>query len=148
MVIVLALCLGGCGQDTIPKADYSFSAQDFMRDCLLNHGKDLYDIMKEANKIYKNKRIEINGEIMLKSKERDFQIVLGFRQVEKINFVLRVSVRDKNILDKLKEEDFIKMSCLFDRIALQEEKDEIFVYFDFYDGVLISKLQCKKQVRK
>lgn len=141
MVIVLALCLGGCGQDAIPKADFSFSAQDFMMDCFLNHDKEPAYSLVKANRIYGNKRIEINGEIMVKSKEGDFQIVLGFRQVEKIKSVLRVSVRDRNILDKLNENDFIKMSCLFEKVYLRHPKEEESIfYFDFYDGILISKL--------
>ena len=136
MAVVLALCLGGCGKN-IPKADYSFSAKDFVTDCL-HHDNELLTTIEKANKIYKNKRIEISGKIFFKLETGgDFLIVFDVPLHDV--FIFKVSVRDKNVLDKLKEGDSVKMSCLFGRIACSGDNGIKF-FFEFTDGVLIEKM--------
>ncbi|MCQ2361493.1 MAG: hypothetical protein MJ048_00460 [Acidaminococcaceae bacterium] len=154
MMVVMALSVGGCGgnEPTVPKADYSFTAQDFVRDYFSNYyGKGAFDSVKIADKfnvkkfdkIYQNKRIEISGIIEMITKTNDNHHVVTFYvpQGEKLAIVLRVFVRDKNTLDRLKKKDFIKMSCLFDGIVENyEHKEFLVVTFDFIDGVLVTKL--------
>ena len=153
MAVVLALCLGGCGQ-IVPKADYSFTAQDFVMDYFTNHySKGEFDSVKivdklkvkKFDKIYQNKRIEISGTIEMISKTIDNHHFVTFYvpQGEKLAIGLRVVVRDKNFLYRLKKEDCIKMSCLFDGIIEDYgliDKEGFIVWFNFIDGVLISKL--------
>lgn len=154
MVVVLALCLGGCGQDAIPKADYRFTVEKFVVDWSSNEVSNSRDVFQDdyslekleysvvkTDKIYKNKRIEISGKIRNKfEKNNDFQFLFYASPGENLFFAPRVSLRDKNNLDRLKEGDFVKISCLFSRTHCQVYDGTFIIAFDFTDGILISKL--------
>ena len=144
MVFVMALCLGGCGQD-IPKADYTFTTEELIDDCFQKHGTDIGESVLTAEKFYFNKRIELIGFVYSNSKEYKFKgpkfAVLHGRVSDKMAIWFKIVFRNEEDRNKFLEKEYVKLSARFKMLSGGEDSGgKYVVIFEFDDGIFLEKL--------